>query len=57
MQQYIGQGVRLGLLVDRKNRAVHIYRPNQTPEISQDPDIIYCEPELPGFKLKMSKIW
>ena len=57
MQEYIDQGVRLGLLVDRKNRAVHTYRPNQIPEILQNPDTIHCEPELPGFKLKMSKIW
>jgi Uma2 family endonuclease len=57
MQEYIEQGVRLGLLIDRKNRKVHIYRPNCDPEILGDPAVVSCDPELPGFVLKMAKIW
>jgi Uma2 family endonuclease len=36
MQEYIDNidnGVLLGWLIDRKNRAVHVYRPNQAPQI------------------------
>jgi Uma2 family endonuclease len=57
MQEYIEQGVRLGLLIDRKNRKVHIYRPNGEPEVLENPERVSCEPELPGFVLKMAKIW
>lgn len=27
MMEYIGQGVQLGLLIDRKGRSVQVYRP------------------------------
>lgn len=57
MEEYIEQGVRLGLLIDRKNRKVHIYRPNCDPEILGNPEVVSCNPELPGFALKMTKIW
>ena len=57
MQEYIDQGVRLGLLIDRKNLTVHIYRPNVPPDILSNPKIVNCEPELAGFELKMAKIW
>ena len=57
MQEYIDQGVRLGLLIDRKNRIVHIYRPNLEPELLTNPEFVSCEPELSGFELKMAKIW
>jgi Uma2 family endonuclease len=57
MQEYVEQGVPLGLLIDRKNRQVHIYRPNCEPEVLENPAIVSCDPELPGFALKMAKIW
>ena len=57
MQEYVDQGVRLGLLIDRKNRQVHVYRPDRDPEILDDPAVVICEPELAGFGLKMAKIW
>jgi Uma2 family endonuclease len=57
MQEYIDQGVRLGLLIDRKNCIVHIYRPNLEPELLRNPEFVSCEPELSGFELKMAKIW
>jgi Uma2 family endonuclease len=57
MQEYIEQGVRLGLLIDRKNRTVHVYRPALEPEIFGNPEVVNCDPELPGFGLKMGRIW
>ena len=57
MQEYIDQGVRLGLLIDRKNCIVHIYRPNLEPELLTNPEFVSCEPELSEFELKMAKIW
>jgi Uma2 family endonuclease len=57
MQEYVEQGVRLGLLIDPKNRKVHVYRPNCEPEVLDSPERVSCDPELPGFGLKMAKIW
>jgi Uma2 family endonuclease len=57
MQEYIDNGALLGLLIDRKERTVHLYRPQRTPQILENPAEIQCDPELPGFILKMSNIW
>ena len=57
MDEYMANGVRLGLLIDRKTQQVHVYRPDQLPEIVDNPAVVNCDPELPEFALKMSKIW
>jgi Uma2 family endonuclease len=57
MAEYLANGVRLGLLIDRKNRQVYIYRPDRDPEIFDNPESVSCEPEMPKFVLKMAKIW
>jgi len=57
MEEYIANGVRLGLLVDRQKRQVQVYRPEQRRIVLDQPDAVDCSPELPLFKLKMAKIW
>ena len=58
MQEYIQEpGIQLGLLIDRKNRRVYIYRPGQIEECLENPDTVNCDPVLPGFVLNMGKIW
>ncbi len=57
MQEYMANGALLGWLIDRKNRTVHVYRLNQEPEILDNPETVGGEPELPGFVLRMAKIW
>ena len=58
MQEYMQEpGIQLGLLIDRKNRRVYIYRPGQMEECLESPDTVSCEPILPGFILNMGKIW
>ena len=57
MAEYLENGARLGFLIDRKQRQVHVYRPNQEPEILENPDAVSGEPKLPGFQLQMAKIW
>lgn len=58
MQEYIDNGTKLGLLIDRKKRTVHIYREGCVPTVLENPDSVSCEPELPGLiTLPMSKIW
>jgi Uma2 family endonuclease len=57
LEEYVANGALLGFLIDRKQRQVHIYRPDQDPEILENPDTVSGDPELPGFRLQMAKIW
>ncbi|MBD2137561.1 Uma2 family endonuclease [Anabaena sp. FACHB-1237] len=58
MLEYMQEpGIQLGLLIDRKNRRVYIYRPEQIEECLENPDTVNCDPILPGFVLNMAKIW
>jgi Uma2 family endonuclease len=57
MAEYRSNGVRLGLLVNPKNKQVEIYRPGQEPEILESPTSIDCNEVMPGFMLDMSRIW
>ncbi|MEH2402578.1 Uma2 family endonuclease [Nostoc sp.] len=57
MQEYIDNGVSLGWLIDRQNRKVYIYRTNRELEILENPEAVNGNPELPGFILRMAKIW
>jgi Uma2 family endonuclease len=49
MVEYLDNGAALGWLIDRKNRSLHIYRPNREPEILMNPETVSGDPELPGL--------
>jgi Uma2 family endonuclease len=57
MEEYQSNGVRLGLLIDPKNKQVEIYRPEAESEILESPASIDCSEVMPGFILNMSAIW
>jgi Uma2 family endonuclease len=57
MQEYIENGAELGFLIDRKHQRVYVYRPNREPEVLDQPEVVSGDPELPGFTLRLSKIW
>jgi Uma2 family endonuclease len=57
MQQYIDNGVRLGWLIDRKQRRVYVYRPGVPVQQLDNPETVSADPELPGFVLKLGEIW
>jgi Uma2 family endonuclease len=57
MQEYMANGALLGWLIDRKNRTVHVYRLDQQSEMLDNPETVDGKPELPGFVLRMAKIW
>lgn len=57
LQEYMASGAALGWLIDRKDRKVYIYRPNQETKILDNPATVTGDPELPGFVLQMAKIW
>ncbi len=53
MKEYIRCGVRLGWSIDRTDKQVEIYRPNQAVEIIAMPTLLSGEAVLPGFELKV----
>ena len=57
MREYMENGCRLGLLINRRNRQVEIYRLGREVEVLDAPSIISCEDVLPGFVLNMQQIW
>ena len=56
MGEYIDNRAKLGFLLDRQNQRVEIYRPNQTLEILDTPQILSGEDILPGFILELPNI-
>jgi Uma2 family endonuclease len=57
MQEYLYEGARLGWLIDPQKRRVHVYRPDADVEIVAEPRVMSGDPELPGFVLKLDRIW
>jgi Uma2 family endonuclease len=57
MKEYTDNGVRLGWLVDRSHRAVHVYRPGRASEIVRSADELFAEPELPGFVADLRSVF
>ena len=57
MEEYRSNGVRLGLLIDPKNKQVEIYRPGKEISVLDAPTAIDCSEVMPGFSLSMSEIW
>ncbi len=57
MKEYIENGVRLGLLINRKSRQVEIYRQGKEVEILESPVTVSGEDVLQGFVLNLGNIW
>ncbi|MCE2718456.1 MAG: Uma2 family endonuclease [Dolichospermum sp.] len=57
MQEYIDNGVRLGILINRKSRQVEIYRPGKEVEVLDSPATVSGEDVLRGFVLNLVMIW
>ncbi|MBD2691277.1 Uma2 family endonuclease [Anabaena catenula] len=57
MREYIDNGVRLGILINRKSRQVEIYRPGKEVEVLESPATVSGEDVLNGFVLNLGMIW
>lgn len=57
MTEYLENGVRLGFLLDPRQRRVHVYRPGEPVEVLEDPATVSGGPVLPGFVLDLTAIW
>ena len=56
MEQYIAAGVRLGWLIDPRNRRVTVYRPGREPEILDNPSVLNGEDVMPGFEFRVGEL-
>jgi Uma2 family endonuclease len=57
MEEYRENGAALGWLIDPQERKVHVYRPGKRVECLDRPKSLSGDPELPGFVLKLARIW
>ncbi len=57
MEEYLGNGARLGWLIDPVEQRVYVYRPGKAPEILGTPAAVSADPELPGFTLDLRRVW
>ncbi len=57
MLEYLDNGMRLGWLINRKERQVEIYRQGQQKEVLEYPITLSGENVLPNFVLNLKGIW
>jgi Uma2 family endonuclease len=57
MEEYKANGVRLGWLINPKDRQVEIYRQGQDVEVMQSPTILSGENVLPGLTIDLGSIF
>ncbi len=57
MEEYRRLGVKLGLLINPKNKQIEVYRPGQDAVVLESPSSIDCGEVMPDFVLSMSHIW
>jgi len=57
MQEYLDNGAQLGWLIDPAQRRVHVYRPQASVQILENPETISGDPVLAGFVLDLREIW
>ncbi len=57
MREYIGNGARLGWLIDPEERKVHIYGPDEPARVLENLAEVSGDPVLEGFVLDLKPIW
>jgi Uma2 family endonuclease len=57
MQEYMDNGVKVGWLINRRDRQVEIYRGQQAVEILSAPSCLAGEAVLPNFVLDLQWFW
>ncbi|HEV2645275.1 MAG TPA: Uma2 family endonuclease [Acidobacteriaceae bacterium] len=57
MDQWIANGAQLAWLIDPIERAITIYRPDDSPEYLTNPTSVQGTGPIQGFELVLSRIW
>ncbi len=54
---YVGNGVRIALLVDPADESVLVFRPDQTPQARRGPDQLDLRDVVPDFELTVQELF
>lgn len=57
MKHYIANGVRLGVMINPKQKTIELYRPDAEVEVLNSPKKVDLDEIMPAFKLDISEIW
>jgi len=57
MAEYIENGTSMAWMLDPLRKRVYVYRPDQQPELLDNPETVAGDPLLPGFVLNLREIW
>ncbi|MCT7963741.1 Uma2 family endonuclease [Laspinema sp. D1] len=57
LQMFLGQGVKVGILIDPDELTVTLYRHHQTPIVFTDNETLTLPELLPGWELQISDLW
>ncbi len=57
MHEYIENGASLGWLIDPKKRQVSVFQAGEKIQVLENPDSLTAAKLLPGFELRLQKIW
>lgn len=57
MSEYMNNGVRLGWLINPRNKQIEIYQQGKTKEALDNPNTIANDDVLPGLVIELDTIW
>jgi len=57
IDEYLDAGVRVVWRIDPHDRTVTIYRPNRPPDMVNDVQELSGDPELPGFRVAVARLF
>ncbi len=57
IKMFLGQGVKVAILIDPDQLTATLYRPNQKPILFRDGEILTIPELLPGWELQISELW
>ena len=57
IKMFLGQGVKVGILIDPDELTVTLYLPNREPIVFRDGETLAIPSLLPGWELPISELW
>jgi Uma2 family endonuclease len=57
MELWIANGAQVGWLIDPEEKAVHVYRAGDSPEVLHRPTSVQGSGVVAGFELVMGRVW
>ena len=57
MEEYMGNGVHLGWLINPENKQVEVYLSGKNKEVLEHPNTLTNDDILPGLVIELDDIW